>query len=85
MQIDTHFQFPKYSSQMSGETVDSWIHSLSTYFKTCPEMDEDMKIHIRILQLEGIVQAWWDTHPESCLLVIEIGEPIATMPTHIIS
>jgi hypothetical protein len=48
-------------------------------------MDEDMNIHIRILKLEGIVQAWWDTHIESCPLVIKTGEPIATMPAHIIS
>jgi hypothetical protein len=66
MQLDTHFQLPKFLGQMNGEIVDSWIHNLSTYFKTCLEMEEDMKLHITSLQLEGIAQAWWDTHLENC-------------------
>ena len=64
MQLDTRFQLPKFSGQMNGETVDSWLRSLSTYFKTCPEMEEDMKLQIASLQLEGIAQAWWDTQLE---------------------
>jgi hypothetical protein len=70
---------------MNGEVIDSWIRSLSTYFKTCLEMDEDMKLQITGLQLEGISQAWWDTQIENCVLVIEIGEPTNTTPAHLIS
>jgi hypothetical protein len=62
MQLDTHFQLPKFIGQMNGETIDSWIHSLSTYFKTSPEMEEATKLQIASLQLEGITQTWWDTH-----------------------
>ena len=65
MQFDTRFQLPKFSGQMNGETVDSWLRSLSTYFKTCPKMEEDMKLQIASLQLEGIAQAWWDTQLEN--------------------
>jgi hypothetical protein len=65
MQLDTRFQLPKFSGQMNGETVDSWLRSLSTYFKTCLEMEEDMKLQIASLQLEGIAQAWWDTQLEN--------------------
>ena len=50
---------------MNGEIVDSWLCSLSTYFKTCPMMEEDMKLQIASLQLEGITQAWWDTQLEN--------------------
>ena len=63
---------------MNGETIDSWIHSLATYFKTCPEMEEDMKLQIASLQLEGIAQAWWDTQLEN---FSEIGEPTDTRIT----
>jgi hypothetical protein len=48
-------------------------------------MDEDMKLQIIRLQLEGIVKYWWDTHLESYSLVIEIGHPIYTLHVHIIS
>lgn len=65
MQLDTHFQLSKFFGQMNGETVDSWLHSLSTYFKTCPVMEEDMKLYIASLRLEGIAQAWWDTQNEN--------------------
>ena len=65
MQLDTRFQLPKFSGQMNGETVDSWLRSLSTYFKTCPAMEEDMKLQIASLQLEGIAQTWWDTQLEN--------------------
>jgi hypothetical protein len=58
---------------MNGEMVDSWIHSLSTYFDTSPEMDEAMKLQIAILQLEGITQTRWDTQLESLELIVELG------------
>jgi hypothetical protein len=41
MQLDTRIQFPKYLGQMNGEVVDSWICSLSTYFRTHPDLDEE--------------------------------------------
>ena len=49
MQLDTHFQLTKFWGQMDGETLDSWLRSLSTYFKTCPKMEEDMKLQIASL------------------------------------
>ena len=49
MQLDTRFQLPKFLGQMNGETVDSWLRSLSTYFKTCPKMEEDMELQIASL------------------------------------
>ena len=44
MQLDMCFQLPKFLVQMNGEIVDSWLCSLSTYFKTCPTLEEDMKL-----------------------------------------
>ena len=46
MQLDTCFQLPKILGQMNGKTIDSWLCSLSTYFKTCHVMEEYMKLHI---------------------------------------
>lgn len=59
---------------MNGKAMDSWIHSLSTYFHTCPDMEETCKLQIASLQLEGVVQAWWEQHMESTWLVVELGE-----------
>jgi hypothetical protein len=78
MQLDMRFQFPKFSGQMNGETVDSWLRRLFTYFKTCLAMEEDIKIHIGSLQLEGIAQAWWDTQLEN---FFEIDESTDTCIT----
>ena len=61
MQLDTCFQLPKLASQMNGDNVDSCIQNIYTYFCTCIEMKEDMKLHITSIQLEGIAQIWWDT------------------------
>jgi hypothetical protein len=44
MQLDMHFQFPNFLGQMKGDTVESWFYSISTYFMTCLEMNEDMKL-----------------------------------------
>ena len=74
MQLDTCFQLPKFLGQMNGEVIDSWLHSLSTYFKTCPTMEEDMKLQITSLQLEGLAQTWWDTQLENISLVVELGD-----------
>ena len=30
MQLDTCFQLPNFLGQMNGETMDSWLHNLST-------------------------------------------------------
>jgi hypothetical protein len=75
MQLDTHFQLPKFIRKMNGETVHSWIRSLSTYFKTSPKMEESTKLQIANLQLEGIAQTWWDTQLEQFKLVMELGTP----------
>jgi len=61
MQLDTQFQLPKFSDQMNDEDIYFWLHNLPTYFKTIPNLAEDMKLQIANLHLEGIVQAWWDT------------------------
>jgi hypothetical protein len=58
---------------MNGEMVDSWIRSLSTYFKTSPEMEESTKLQISNLQLEGIAQTWWDTQLERSELIVELS------------
>jgi hypothetical protein len=78
MQLDTRFQLPKFVGQMHGETVDSWICSLSTYFKTSPEMEETTKLQIASLQLEGIAQTWWDTHLTNAELIVELDNPPST-------
>ena len=54
MQLDTWFQLPKLLGQMNGEAVHSWIHNLSTYFKTYHDIEEHMKLQSSSLQLEGI-------------------------------
>ena len=71
--LDTRFQLPKFNGQSNGEVVDSWIHSLSTYFNTCPDMTEVKKLQIAALQLEGIAQVWWDTEKEKDSFLSEIG------------
>ena len=42
--LDTRFQLPKFNGQTSGEAVDSWIRSLSTYFTTCQGLTEVRKL-----------------------------------------
>ena len=85
MQLDTCFKHPKFSDQINGEVVDSWLCILSNYFKTCPMMEEEMKLHIASLQLEGIAKKWWDTHIENMSLVFKIGVPTETRSTPITS
>jgi hypothetical protein len=65
MQLDTRIQLPNYYGQMNGEVVDSWIYCLSMYFRTHPYLDEERKLNIMSLQLEGMVQTWWDTQLEN--------------------
>jgi hypothetical protein len=65
--------------------IDSWVHNLSTYFKSCPGMTEEDKLQISSLQLEGVAQAWWDTQTYTYSLVVELvvdlgDHPMATPP-----
>ena len=79
--LDTRFQLPKFNGQSNGEVVDSWIHSLSTYFNNCPDMTEVKKLQIVALQLEGIAQVWWDTKKEKDSFMLEIGGSGSSRPT----
>jgi hypothetical protein len=83
MQIDTHFQLPKFLGYMNGETINSWIHSLYKYFHTCPDMTDEMNLQIASLQIEGISQTWWDTQLENYSLFIDIGDPVGPQTTNI--
>ena len=71
--LDTRIQLPKFAGQTNGEAVDSWIHSLSTYFNTCTGLTEERKLQIASLQLEGLAQTWWDTEQENTTFVVELG------------
>jgi hypothetical protein len=71
--LDTRFQLPKFVGKMNGEVVDSWIHNISTYFRTCTGLTEERKLQIATLQLEGLAQTWWDTQLENTTLVVDIG------------
>jgi hypothetical protein len=73
MHLDTCFQLPNFVGQMNGKTMDSWLHSLSTYFKTSPEMEDATKFQIANLQLKGIAQNWWDTQLDSAELIVDLG------------
>jgi len=44
MQLDKHFQLPKFVGQINGENVNFWLRSLFNYFCTCPKMTEEMKL-----------------------------------------
>jgi hypothetical protein len=65
MQLDTLFQLQNFASQMNGDNLNSWLHNISTYFRTCREMTTYMKLYIVNMQLEGIAQTWWDTQLEN--------------------
>ena len=56
--LDYQIQLPKFVGKMNGEMVDSWIHSLSTYFNTCVGLTEEITLQIATLQLEGLAQIW---------------------------
>jgi hypothetical protein len=75
MQLDTCFQLSNFVRKMNGKTVDSWICSLSTYFKTSPKMEESTKLQIASMQHEGIAQAWWDSQLEQSELVMDLSTP----------
>ena len=79
--LDTRTQLPKFVGKSSGEAVDSWICSLSTYFNTCLEITEVRKLQITTLQLEGISQVWWDTEREKDSFLIELGNAGSSTPS----
>jgi hypothetical protein len=45
-------------------------------------MIEEMKLQIFSLELEGIVQTWWDTQLENYSYVIDRGDPVEIQTPH---
>ena len=85
MQLDTCIQLPKFLGKINGDIVESWLRSLSTYFRACLYMDEDRKFHIASLQLEGIAQTWWGTQLENLSIVIDLVDNTVDGPQVITS
>jgi hypothetical protein len=68
---------------MNGENPDFWINNLSTYFCTCLEMKKDMKLQMAGLQLDEILQTWWETQLENYSWVMDRDDPIEKQTPHI--
>jgi hypothetical protein len=83
MHLDTCFQLPKFVGQMNDENFNSWLHNISTYFRTCPKMTEGMTLQIITLQLEGIAQTWWHTQLKNYSCVMDRSDPVETLTPHI--
>ena len=47
-----------------------------TYFNTHLDLNEEKKLQIASLQLEGLAQIWWDTQLENQSFFIELDENI---------
>jgi len=78
--LDTQIQLPKFAGQSNGEAMDSWIHSIYTYFNTFPDLTEARKLQIAALQLEGISQTWWDKEREKDSFLIKLRSTGSSTP-----
>lgn len=68
---------------MNGENFHSGLRNISTYFRTCSEMMEEMKLQIASLQLKGIAHTWQYTRLEMYSQVMDRGNYVETLTPHI--
>jgi len=57
LHLDARVQLPKFSGQMNGETVETWIWSISIYFRAHPTLT----VGARIFDVEDKTKSIRDT------------------------
>ena len=49
-----------YNGEVNAKKLDNWVHQLGVYCKIQNLQDDDTKIQLTSLRLEGATLIWWD-------------------------
>ena len=60
LKLDVKFELPIFNSEVNAEKLDNWIRQLEVYLRIQNLHDDDTKIQLASLRMEGATLVWWE-------------------------
>ena len=60
LKLDIKFELPTYNGEVNEERLENWIRQLEVYFIIQNLHEDDIKIQLDSLRLEGAAPVWWE-------------------------
>jgi hypothetical protein len=63
LNLDVNFSLPMFNGDANPEKLDNWIQQVEVYFRVQHIDEEEVKVKLASLQLEGTTLVWWERKP----------------------
>ena len=60
MKLDINFDFLKCDGEVDSKKFNNWVHHIELYCRIQRIKDDDTKIQLASLILEGVALIWWE-------------------------
>jgi hypothetical protein len=60
LKLDIKFELPMYNGEVNAERLDNWIRQIEVYCRIQRIKDDETKIQLASLRLEGATLIWWE-------------------------
>jgi hypothetical protein len=60
LKLDVKFNFPMYNGKPNVEKLDNWIQQMEVYYRVQQIDEDEIKIQLASLFLEGTTLIWWE-------------------------
>ena len=54
------FELPMFNDEVHAKNLDNWIRQLEVYLRIQNLQDDDTKIQLASLRMEGLALVWWE-------------------------
>ena len=60
IKLDVKFELPMCNGEVNEKNLDNWIRQLEVYLRIQNLHDDDTKIQLASLRMEGAALVWWE-------------------------
>ena len=60
LKLDVKFELPMFNGEVDAEKLDNWIRQLEVYLRIQNLQDDDIKIQLAFLRMDGAALVWWE-------------------------
>jgi hypothetical protein len=60
LKVDIKFELPMYNGEVNAERLDNWVRQIEVYCRIKKIQDDEIKVHLPSLRLEGETLIWWE-------------------------
>ena len=61
LKLDIKFELPLYNGEVNAEKLDNWIRQIEVYSRIQKIQDDETKIQLASLRLDGSTLIWWES------------------------